>query len=447
MVPPSLSGSVRAALRDALRIGHCHALDPGRYGGNAMETRAKEYATLRELGKRVAEIASLPVNRDKKELWKSLNSLKPVRPMVNIDQIPWHEMNVDDELTVTCTDPFLRYLEQNLRTTLYRWKHMRADMVVEPVIRVPKLISNTGFGLKVSETIAVTDSLNSITGHSYHDQLETDEDLRKIRTPEVHLDEKGTSRCEEIAREVFDGILDVQLNGTTPFFNLWDLIVQLHGVENTLVDLVCRPEFMHEMTRRFTDAYLGMLDQMEEQGLLANHQDTVHCSGAYTDELPAPGYDPSKPRCRDIWTFGMSQIFATVSPQTHKEYDIDYSVEWYRRFGLVYYGCCEPLHDKIDIIREIPNVRKISISPWADVEKSALQIGGDYVVSIKPSPAYLATDAWDPESVRMNLEDISETCKRHGCPFEFILKDISTVRYQPQRLWEWEKIAMEVVGG
>ena len=28
---------------------------------------------------------------------------------------------------------------------------------------------------------------------------------------------------------------------------------------------------------------------------------------------------------------------------------------------------------------------------------------------------------------------------------EVILKDISTVRYQPQRLWEWEGMAMRVV--
>ena len=31
-------------------------------------------------------------------------------------------------------------------------------------------------------------------------------------------------------------------------------------------------------------------------------------------------------------------------------------------------------------------------------------------------------------------------------PLEFILKDISTVRYQPQRLWAWADVAMRVVG-
>ena len=27
---------------------------------------------------------------------------------------------------------------------------------------------------------------------------------------------------------------------------------------------------------------------------------------------------------------------------------------------------------------------------------------------------------------------------------QLIMKDISTVRYHPQRLWEWSRIAMEV---
>jgi hypothetical protein len=32
-----------------------------------------------------------------------------------------------------------------------------------------------------------------------------------------------------------------------------------------------------------------------------------------------------------------------------------------------------------------------------------------------------------------------------ACHVELIMKDISTLRYKPQRLWEWSRIAMEVV--
>ena len=59
----------------------------------------------------------------------------------------------------------------------------------------------------------------------------------------------------------------------------------------------------------------------------------------------------------------MAQIFASVSPGMHWEFELEYAVEWYRRFGLNYYGCCEPLHDRLDYISRIPNLRKISMSP------------------------------------------------------------------------------------
>jgi hypothetical protein len=204
---------------------------------------------------------------------------------------------------------------------------------------------------------------------------------------------------------------------------------------------------MHSMVSRLTEAQLAMLDQLEEKGLLGYGQRTIHCTGAHTDELPAPGFDPQRPRARDLWTFGMAQIFAAVSPAMHQEFELDYAARWYARFGLVYYGCCEPLDDKIDIIRRVPNVRKISMSPWVDVEKGAERIGTDFVFSRKPSPALLAGDAWQPEAVERDLRDTQERCARHSCPVEFILKDISTVRYRPQRLWEWVDVAMGVVNG
>jgi hypothetical protein len=87
------------------------------------------------------------------------------------------------------------------------------------------------------------------------------------------------------------------------------------------------------------------------------------------------------------------------------------------------------------------------MSPWVDVEKGAAGIGRDFVFSRKPSPAFLAEDNAQPDVIADDLRMTRDACTRHGCPLEFILKDISTVRYQPQRLWEWEKIAMRVVGG
>ena len=57
-----------------------------------------EIKILRELAKKKADIAALPVQKEKIGMWKKLNSLEKTRPLVWINEIPWHEMDFEDEL-------------------------------------------------------------------------------------------------------------------------------------------------------------------------------------------------------------------------------------------------------------------------------------------------------------------------------------------------------------
>lgn len=407
----------------------------------------KDVTIIRELAARAAEIAALPVQEETRALWRKLNARTPVRPMVMADQVCWNEMNVNDELTLQCIDAECRGYEEHLRRTLYQWAHFRVDMVVEPFIRVPKAIRNSGFGIGVREQTAVTDPTNAVVGHKFENQFQTEDDLEKIRVPQVGHDAAETERRLTVAHELFDGLLEVRPWGADPYLSLWDPIATWMGVENALYALIDKPDFVHRLVARVTDGYLSMLDQLEEQGLLCGEQSLVHCTGAYTDELPAPGYDPQRPRTKDLWMFGLAQMFSTVSPDMFREFEVDYASRICSHFGLVYYGCCDPLDGKMAEVRMIPNVRKISMSPWVNEERGAAEIGGDFVYSRKPSPAFLATDPFHPDQVRDDLATTRTVCDQYGCPLEFILKDISTVRYEPERLWEWARIAMEVAGG
>ena len=141
----------------------------------------------------------------------------------------------------------------------------------------------------------------------------------------------------------------------------------------------------------------------------------------------------------------MAQMFSTVSPAMFEEFEIDPCMPIFSRFGLVYDGCCEPLDRKMAQVRKIPNVRKVSMSPWVDEDLGAAEIGRAYVYSRKPNPALLAWPEFNTEAVREHLQASVDACARHGCPLELILKDISTVQYEPQRLFEWARLAMEVV--
>lgn len=420
-------------------------------------------AIVRDLAAQVAEIAALPVQQETIGLWKALNSLHPVRPMVSIDQVCWHEMNADDELTLLCEDPFCRGYEWHLRETLYRWRHLRADMVVAPFVEVHKAIRNTGLGLGVSEERLVGDPRNSVVSHHYLDQLRTEEDLEKIREPEISWDEAATAQAEERARELFDGLLEVHVQGTFPVYAPFDIIVCWRGVEALLYDMADRPQFIHAIVNKLTDYQLSTLDQLASQGLLGTRQQSIHCTGAFTDELPThgtcdrggcararAGATPEAlahcvPSAKGLWTYGMSQIFSTVSPAMHEEFEGPSLTRWFERFGLAYYGCCEPLDRKLAMIRKLPRVRKVSMSPWADIEHGASEIGGDFVLSRKPNPAYLAWDDFSAAAVEEELRATLEAGKRHGCPVELILKDISTVRYDPRRLWQWAELAQRLV--
>jgi len=71
-------------------------------------------------------------------------------------------------------------------------------------------------------------------------------------------------------------------------------------------------------------------------------------------------------------------------------------------------------------------------------------LGGDYVLSRKPNPAIFATNEFDPVQARKEIRNFLEQTEGN-CHVEMIMKDISTVRYDPQRLWEWETICMEEV--
>jgi len=405
-----------------------------------MSISPKDRQTLRELGRRVAEIAAEPMQAQKADLWRRHNDLQPARPLVLVfPEGAWREMLPREEMT--CEEGLARDYEYDLRVRLYYREHMPDDNVIEAAVYTPVVWSHTGWGLE-SETSSSGDPLGA---HRFEPVLRTEADVDRLQIPQVTVDWAATHERHALLAEMFDGILPVVTQGQATYgLAPLDHYSQLRGIDQMFLDLVDNPDMVHRAVGRLVDGHLAILRALEHEGALSlpNGRHYTGSGGtAYTDQLPSPGFDGTHVRPRDLWGHATAQIFSEVSPAMHDEFALQYEKRVLELFGLNCYGCCEPLHHKLDIVKTIPRLRRISISPWADVDQSAEALGNRYIYSWKPNPAVVAGEGWDADTVRQGLRDFLE--RTRGCVVEMILKDTHTCRHQPQRMWEWVRIAKD----
>ena len=409
-----------------------------------------EKDVLRRLGGEIAEIAAHPVHKETARLWSCVNGLRAERPVVWINEIPWNEMNVDDELTLRCEHPFARHIENELRQTIYQWRHMPCDMVVNDFIACPKALHSTDFGIVESVDALKVDESSAIKSRHFNVQISDPEDIEKIKMPIVTHNETATRNRMGALLDAFEGVIPVRLQGQSHvWFTPWDYLIRWWGIQEAMMDLILRPEMVHAAVDRMVDAWMTELDQFEKMNLLELDNDNTRVGSGgygYVDDLPGEEFDPDHVRPKNMWGCSNAQIFVDVSPEMHWEFAIEHELRWLTRWGITYYGCCEPLHNKIHVLRRIPNLRKVSVSPWCDLGKMLEEMGNECAMSVKPSPAVFIDAGWSPEKARSDIRKILDVADGRG-HIEIIMKDISTVCYKPERLWEWARIAMEEVAG
>lgn len=411
-----------------------------------MTVSDNDRSIIRKLAERVAEIAALSVHKETAKEWRCLNAMKPGRPLVWINELPWHEMNVNGELTLVCGDPQCRGIEEGLRRRIYEWEHMPVDMVVEPILYSELVVSDTGFGIREEGELIDQSADGGIQSHGFTPQINSEKDIQKIKDPVLTHDAEASERDYQMRLDLVGDILSVRKRGIQHrWFAPWDELIRWWDVQEAMMDIVLRPELVHMAMDRLVNAYLARLRQWEELNLLSFTDGNYRVGSGglgYCDDIPAPGFDPEHVRTIDQWGCAAAQIFSSVSPEMHEEFALQYERRWLSRFAVNYYGCCEPLHNKLDVLASVPNLRKISMSPWADLDKAVPKMAGKYVVSHKPTPAIFAVDTYNPAQARANLVEVLE--KTQGCPVEIIMKDVSTTRCDPRRVWQWAEMAKEV---
>jgi hypothetical protein len=398
---------------------------------------------LRVLASQVAELAGLPVMSERRRLWKQHNRLQPTRPLILVfPEGSWEELLTQADLQ--CEGEPERQMEWELRHRIYYHDHFQDDTVIEKEWIVHKQIHSSGWGLEVQRV----PSPEARGAWKFQPVIAEMADLEQLRYPAITYDEKTTLANLEQAHDLFGDLLDVRLKGVDHLsYHLMSQYSDWRGLEETMLDMYQQPEMLHAAMQFLEEGHHRILQQYQDLNLLSlNNDSTYHSSGGngYTDELPAPGFDSQHVRPCDMWASAESQELAQVGPRQHAEFALAYEKRLLEPFGLTGYGCCEDLTRKLTDVLTIPHIRRISISPFAQVEASAEQLGNGYIFSWKPDPWHLVGD-FDENAIRAYLRQALAATRRHGCIFEMILKDTHTCDHHPERFDRWTCIARQEV--
>ena len=399
---------------------------------------------LRRLAARKAEMAGDPIMAERRQLWLKHASLQGERPMILAETqgvVP--EILPDSDLC--CQEEWARDLERDLRLLIFQYEQVRDDFVVEPWIECNWHVDLGDYGFAIEKHRG--DNEGKMGSYVWDAPIkDLDADFDKLHPRRFSIDRERSLAWKAHLECTFGGILPVRIRG--PFYWTMGLTwpcIDLIGLENLMVFMYDNPAGLHRLMAFLRDDHLALADWLESEGLytLNNENDYVGSGTVgYTGDLPRPDWQAGDPvRTRDLWVLSESQETVGVSPRMFEEFIFPYQLPIIKRFGLCYYGCCEPVHSRWSILKRIPNLRRVSVSPWCDEEYMAEQLGRDYIYCRKPNPALISSAVWDEDAIR---QDIQRTMTVAGeCTVEFAMKDVHTLADQPLRLGRWVDIARE----
>lgn len=405
-----------------------------------------EIKYLKDLARRVKELSLTAGNIDVIERYKSINSLKRVKPTVVIypPMQAIYEYMHDEKFIVE--DELFRDIEFSLKWKLCKASKLADDTPLTNVIY-------TGFNSHITDwmdghkTVRIGSNLES--SHFQPCIIEYN-DIKKMCQPELIVDWNKTNERYNRINEALGDILTVAKG--SPFTSTcgWgesmiDQFVEMRGLNQVYYDMMDAPEFIHEAMDFMTNAKIGLLEQYKEQNVLVlNNGDNNLGSSSlgFCDELIEDDFKQLRIYEKNLWGFAQAQELSEVSPKMLEEFVLPYQSKIINKFGLSVYGCCEPIENKIDVISKyIQNLRMISISPFTNHERAADKCKGKYVYAWKPQPSYVTN--FDEQVIEEDIRRTMEITK--DCCVSIILMDAFSYGNDVTRFNKWLNIARRII--
>jgi hypothetical protein len=420
---------------------------------------AGERKTIRNLAAKWAELAAHPVMEERKRQWRAVHDLKMERPMILIETGAFVDEYVP-AAELACRDPFLRNVEKYMRGALRDAQELGDDTVLDPYFRLPWHLDISGFGVQVETRPAVSCDGTSL-GYSFNFPITQPEEVGRLKSRTFAVDRGRTLRLKSVLEDAMGDILPVRIGnydhfdtdfGNNPwtgnfFFGLTWQVYRFIGNNGLLYWLYDAPAAIHRLMEYMRDDRIRLFEYLERESLLDANTDTQMAGPrayGYVSDLPGPGYRGSL-KLKDLWGWAESQESTVISPAMFGEFVLPYLAELSARFGLIYYGCCEPVHDRLELImKAIPNLRSVSVSGWADFKKIADTIGRKCVFSRKPTPAYISGPNPDWDLLKKDMRRTKEAAG--GCNIEILFRDVYTIDNDWPRLRKWVEMTRAVFG-
>lgn len=394
-----------------------------------------ERDVVRDLARRVAEIAASERNAAIIRRWQDTNALRrPDRPPVWCRPVgAWSELLPDEALC--CSAPRLRAMETAFRQVLI--KHdIGDDSPVGPHIEVPVALAwdpPSLWGLEVRRHRPGARG----GAWAYDPPLRSPDDFDKLRLPSLRVNDRETREQLEFASDLVGDIMPVRLACRPALScNLGTTAADLRGLTQMMLDMADAPELVHRLMGHLRDGVLGALGQLEATGLLTPDScEPMTCS----DPVGPPPAD-GRFGLRNFWAMCNSQEFDQVSPAMWEEFCLAYQKPILARFGLVAYGCCEDLTHKIAGVLSIPNLRIFVCSAWTDLGRVLEQVGEHYVIMWRQKASDVVF-ARDEDVLRRNLNEGLDRLRDRR--IQIVLRELQTLDGRLDRLHVWTRLAIE----
>jgi hypothetical protein len=210
-----------------------------------------------------------------------------------------------------------------------------------------------------------------------------------------------------------------------------------------MIDMYENPQALHRLLATLRDGVLAAQDAAERAGDLSLSGFTPQHPAPYARDMEEPKPNSGPRKRSELWYFCAAQEFIGVSPAMHDEFMLRYQLPIVSRYKKVHYGCCEDLTRKIDMLRQIPNLAIISVTPSADVHACADQIGRDYLISWRPNPSSTVCTSWDEDRIA-RITRTAHNAFRKG-RYCIHLKDTETLGGELDRMARWVALTRRLV--